>query len=275
MDSPDFREVKLQTRRKLANELTENTDFFGVKKETGTTIIRTEPFFTFYAVLKGEASFTVGDMVFDAVAPTIVPINAFELHNFTPKSGCEVYSILLGGDYFSDFTEREDGFEFVSKIDDEKLRAEVCEILKKLIKDGNDYDYYERKATVYLIISRIIKGGFVRKAERSANAKVSAMIRYIYDNSEKNISLKTLADEFGYVPMTVSHIFSKNIGKDLRRFVNEIRIRKAHYELLDEKNARKPLSTIAKSCGFNSVATFHRIYKEYYGCSPREYTNKN
>ncbi len=275
MDSPNFREMKLQTRRKIATELAENTDYFGVKKETESAFIRTEPYVMFYAILKGCASFTIGELTFDAASPSVVPINAFELHNYTPNAGCEAYSILVGGDYLSDFTEREEGFEFVSNIENGKVQTEIFEYAKKLVKDEKDYDYYEKKANIYHIVSRIKGGGFIRKVERSTNAKVSAMIRYIYDNSEKPISLKTLANEFGYVPMTVSHIFSKNIGKDLRRFVNEIRIRKAHYELLNKKNARKPLSDIAKSCGFNSVATFHRIYKEYYGCSPRENTNKN
>ena len=109
-----------------------------------------------------------------------------------------------------------------------------------------------------------------------ANAKVSAMIRYIYDNSEQTISLNTLAEEFGYVPMTVSHIFSKYVGKDLRRFTNEIRIRKAAFLLQDEKNRHRSIADIARKCGFKSIATFHRVYKEYFGTSPRgEVTDKN
>ena len=269
------KDSKMEARRKVATALATEYDGFSVRYENQPAYVRTEPYTEFIAVEKGSVKITENGQTEVINEGEMGIVNAFAIHSLIPSPDAVVIGVLFGGEYLSDFVRKMGEYEFKNVVDGE-LKGELSHLVKEIAKRVDEIDYFEKKAYVNFMISRIIKNGSIRKAERSANAKVSTMIRYIYENSEKDISLKTIADEFGYVPMTVSHIFSKYVGKDLRRFTNEIRVRKASLILSKDNGRKQSIAEIAKECGFKSVATFHRIYKEYYGTSPRgEITDKD
>ena len=272
----EFSKGRLETRRRIAGEIASEYDYFGVRNENEPAYVRTEPYTEIIAVTSGSLQLNVAGEDYVVNANEVAIINSFAIHTIIPKEGTNAVGVLLGGEYISDFYRKSGEYEFDVLIKDAEIRKKVCNYVLYVQEVVDELNYYEKKASANLLIGSLVRGCELHKTERMANAKVSAMIRYIYDNSEQTISLNTLAEEFGYVPMTVSHIFSKYVGKDLRRFTNEIRIRKAAFLLQDEKNRHRSIADIARKCGFKSIATFHRVYKEYFGTSPRgEVTDKN
>ena len=272
----EFSKGRLETRRRIAGEIASEYDYFGVRNENEPAYVRTEPYTEIIAVTSGSLQLNVAGEDYVVNANEVAIINSFAIHTIIPKEGTNAIGVLLGGEYISDFYRKSGEYEFDVLIKDAEIRKKVCNYVLYVQEVVDELNYYEKKASANLLIGSLVCGCELHKTERMANAKVSAMIRYIYDNSEQTISLNTLAEEFGYVPMTVSHIFSKYVGKDLRRFTNEIRIRKAAFLLQDEKNRHRSIADIARKCGFKSIATFHRVYKEYFGTSPRgEVTDKN
>ncbi|MBR2988792.1 MAG: helix-turn-helix transcriptional regulator [Clostridia bacterium] len=268
MTNDKIKDEKMEARRKVANALATEYDNFFVRNENQTVYVRTEPYTEFIAVKQGSVKITENGNTVTVNAGEIGIINAFAIHSLTPSPDSVVIGVLFGGEYLADFSRKMPDYEF-STVVNVDLRSELCHIIEEISLRIDEIDFFEKKAYVNFMISRIVKNDSIRKSERSANAKVSTIIRYIYENSEKDISLKTIAEEFGYVPMTVSHIFSKYVGKDLRRFTNEIRIRKAAFLLAKDNGRKQSIAEVARAVGFKSVATFHRIYKEYYGTSPR------
>ena len=269
------KDSKMEARRKVASALATEYDGFSVRNENQPVYVRTEPYTEFLAVEKGSVKITENGQTVVVNEGEVGILNSFSIHSVIPSSDAVITGVLFGGEFLSDFVRKMGDYEFKNVITGD-LKIELSCLVKEIAKKADELDFFEKKAYANFMISRIIKNDGIRKAERSANAKVSTMIRYIYENSEKDISLKTIADEFGYVPMTVSHIFSKYVGKDLRRFTNEIRVRKAAFILSKDNGRKQSIAEVAKECGFKSVATFHRIYKEYYGTSPRgEISDKN
>ena len=264
----DFNE-RLETRRKIADEIASEFDYFGVREENSAACVRTEPYTEVVAVIKGSLQANVAGVDYNVNENEVLIINTFAIHTLIPSEGAQIVSVLMGGEFMADFYRKAGEYEFDSLVKDKEIREKVCAYVLHIKKIVDGMNYYEKKAAANLIIGHLVRGCELHKTERMTNAKVSAMIRYIYENSEQVITLDTLAEKFGYVPMTVSHIFSRYIGKDLRRFINEIRIRKAAFLLQDEKSRHRSIADIAKECGFKSNATFHRIYKECYGTSPR------
>ena len=268
MENGKNKDSKMEARRKVASALATEYDGFSVRYENQPEFVRTQPYTEFLTVIKGSVKITENGNAVVINEGEVGIINSFAIHSLTPSPDAECVGVLFGGEYLSDFTRKMGDCEFDQKVTSEG-KQEISHLIKEIATRGEELDFFEKKAYANFMISRIVKSGAIKKAERSTNAKVSTIIRYIYENSERDISLKTIADEFGYVPMTVSHIFSKYVGKDLRRFTNEIRIRKAGFILAKDTDKKQSIAEIAKECGFKSVATFHRIYKEYYGTSPR------
>jgi AraC-like DNA-binding protein len=265
----EFSNSRLEVRRRIAGEIASEYDYFGIRIENEPVYVRTEPYTEIIGVVKGSLQVNVAGEDYVVGENEVAIINSFAIHTIIPQPGTKAIGVLMGGEFISDFYRKSGDYEFDTLVQDADIRKKICDYIAYVNKTVDELNYYEKKATANLIIGSLVRGCTFHKTERMANSKVSALIRYIYENSEKVITLNTLADEFGYVPMTISHIFSKYVGKDLRRFVNEVRVRKAAFLIQEKKNRHKSVAEIAKLCGFRSVATFHRIYKEYYGTSPR------
>ncbi|MEG2253880.1 MAG: helix-turn-helix transcriptional regulator, partial [Vagococcus sp.] len=62
--------------------------------------------------------------------------------------------------------------------------------------------------------------------------------------------------------------FKKNTGQTLMQFLTDYRINQAKYILSHEKI---PMIEVAEKSGFNSVKTFHHVFKEQVGMSPLKY----
>jgi AraC-like DNA-binding protein len=56
-------------------------------------------------------------------------------------------------------------------------------------------------------------------------------------------------------------------------FVNAYRVKDVQERLIDRANQHFTISSIAIESGFNSLATFQRVFKNTTGMTPREYMN--
>lgn len=91
------------------------------------------------------------------------------------------------------------------------------------------------------------------------------ILLYIENNFTEDISLQTIADLFKMDPFNLSKSFNSVTGRNLRTYINTLRVSKAKNLI---KNTNKPLIEIAFECGFNSVRTFNRAYKNLNGVTP-------
>jgi YesN/AraC family two-component response regulator len=92
--------------------------------------------------------------------------------------------------------------------------------------------------------------------------------RFIYENYNRKISLKEIADASGLSAPYFSTIFKEEMGENLSTYLNRLRVEKACH-LLTETNLS--LSEIAGSCGFEDQSWFSKIFKSYTRLSPGKY----
>jgi AraC-like DNA-binding protein len=71
----------------------------------------------------------------------------------------------------------------------------------------------------------------------------------------------------------LTQIISEKYNKNFSLYVNEFRIREAQQMMSDKKNKEKTILRIAFDTGFNSKATFNRIFKAITGTTPKEFRN--
>jgi len=92
-----------------------------------------------------------------------------------------------------------------------------------------------------------------------------------YLNPELN--LMDLAIQSGLNRSALSETINSGYGMNFNDFVNSYRIKAVIKELESGKHKQLSLLGIAMECGFNSKATFNRVFKKQTGKSPTEYIN--
>lgn len=135
-------------------------------------------------------------------------------------------------------------------------------------------DFYELfiKAKVIELCASILRY-LPTHNSNSANStktfsKLKAMqdiLTYIENNFTETISLQFLADKFNMDSSNLSTTFNSITGCNLKTYINTLRVLKAESIIL---NSRQPLIDIAFECGFNSIRTFNRVYKDIKGHVP-------
>ena len=104
---------------------------------------------------------------------------------------------------------------------------------------------------------RMIGAGAIRLIQKA--------IEYIELNYMENISLDDVSASIGASGSYLSRMFSTVTGMSFKAYLNHIRIQKADVLL---QTSNKSIIDIALECGFNSIRTFNRVFKELKGYPP-------
>ena len=87
----------------------------------------------------------------------------------------------------------------------------------------------------------------------------------------ETLSLRTLATRLKIDPNLVSYVLNNVLHKSFYDYVNEFRIEEVRRKIDDPAYSHLKMVEIAFECGFNSKATFNRVFKKFTGKSPSEY----
>ena len=97
------------------------------------------------------------------------------------------------------------------------------------------------------------------------------VVTYIdQDLGNSELSLKYLADRFGFAPTYFSALFKEYMNMNLSTYLDEKRMRLAN-QLILESDLR--LEEISRRCGYENSNTFRRAYKKYFGVNPSQSKN--
>ncbi len=119
------------------------------------------------------------------------------------------------------------------------------------------------EALLALLIEKI---GLTPNVSDAEDDLIKRMLRYIGEHAAEPLNVAGVAAHFGYSAGRFSHIFNEKVGCSLTRYVNSLRCRMAEGLL---RQSAAPLTEVAALCGFSSLRTFHRVYREYAGSTPR------
>lgn len=124
------------------------------------------------------------------------------------------------------------------------------------------YDIFEVHVTEPANVKNAIK-----TAEH--DKRIVEQLRDLLENQhiyrEMGLSREGLAKQLGISEHRASHIVNTYFHKNFNELINEYRIREAKHRLLTEETQ---ITVIAYDVGFNSIASFNRVFKEITGTSP-------
>lgn len=101
-----------------------------------------------------------------------------------------------------------------------------------------------------------------------------AIVKALEENHiflDSELTLQKFASWLQLSPALVSTAINKNLSKSFRTLVNAYRVETVKLKLLDPQLAHLSLLGIALEAGFNSEASFYRIFRSTTGYSPKGY----
>lgn len=128
------------------------------------------------------------------------------------------------------------------------------------------------KVLVSLVIARTLPLLHLKPNTEKFKSNLTARaLTYVTKHFKEDISLDTAATALGISRFEVSRLFPASINITFIKYVNFLRIAYAK-ELLETTSFS--VLDIALECGYGTLRTFNRVFKEYVGTTPLQYRSE-
>ena len=109
----------------------------------------------------------------------------------------------------------------------------------------------------------------VAQKETSTDSElIGRLKRFIQREYKRDLSLADVAGEANLAPAYVSHVFKRETGQGIVEYITELKMKEARRLLMDKS---LKVVQIAKSCGYENQSYFNKLFKAYYGMTPKQY----
>lgn len=243
-------------------------------------------------VTRGVLHLGINDVPIVMQAGEIQFINAGDIHYFLASPNSE--RIVIQFD-FSLFHEEEtagepglrqlfSSMESHSRSWPEETTAKIRELLAVIHRE----DHHQAAGYKYLIKAALMKmialiyrqiplsqqhakrplGEAVASKSEKTLVRLDKIFSYIEHHYHEYITLDDVAKFMGFSACYFARFFKKNTGMTFVRFLHNYRLNQAKWLLLNEEIS---VSEVAERIGFNSVKTFHHVFKQNTGVAPLKY----
>lgn len=199
------------------------------------------------------------------------------VYNYVMAGKAEKAKVLVMRLYKENF-ERKAGMLSVEAIEKLKKRMEECassvaekcgiildEQLTEIRCEQNIQKYFEK--FYYLIDQMTVAVGV--QTESNQYKLVTNIMEYIHLHySESSLSVKHVAQVFGFQDRYISRLFKMVYGENMSAVIEKKRIEMACLLL---KSAGMQISDISEKVGYDSDVSFRRAFKKVTGVTPGEY----
>ena len=185
------------------------------------------------------------------------------VHEYFCKE-CEIVCAVFSNDYIPLFFRELSGRSIIPSPIDVSDMKDITDRLLELV-DANTVAVTGR---LNLICERILEDSSFEDGDVLDGNLYQKVITYISEHYKENITLKTLAQMFGYNEKYLSSSLHALTGINFRTLVSVYRINHAK-KLLESGNMN--MTEVAFLSGFSAVNSFNRVFKSIVGKTPLEY----
>ncbi len=148
-------------------------------------------------------------------------------------------------------------------FDNKRKYENFDRICKKVLSGNNFEDSFQIFREICISISKEM-GSTTEKD--NVKIQIEEFVNNNYQNYE--ISLEVLANYIGINYYSLSHAFKDYMGMNFVSYVTMVRMQKAVNMLI---NTNFTVQQIAESVGFAGSSSFIKVFKKYYGVTPKKY----
>ncbi len=106
-------------------------------------------------------------------------------------------------------------------------------------------------------------------ARREYERRIGRVLAYIREHLDGDLSLRTLARVANFSPYHFHRVFRAMVGEPVGTFVRRLRVLTAAHKLAQDQG--RPITAIARECGFSSSSAFAREFCHHFGMSASRY----
>lgn len=212
-------------------------------------------------VRKGLVVVTIEDNDFTVSEGQAILVFPNRIHSYSSQRGTKTFLNIFANNYIS---------SFYHKVKDMSPKNPVFELDYNVIKELHDpqADKYLLKSIYYRIAHILNKSTTLVERKSKSNDNYVKILTYIALHFREPITAVDLAKELGYDHRYVTALIKKGFRTTFRNLLNEHRISLAQHLLTTENRS---ISQIAYDCGYDSLCSFNRNFKNLTKVSPKEY----
>ncbi|MBE6762460.1 MAG: AraC family transcriptional regulator [Ruminococcaceae bacterium] len=191
-------------------------------------------------------------------------------HTRFPFKCYYVHMIIHSGTLYDALMDAPDFFE----IDKSETYEEIFIKLVKHYNTLSDSKEIILQSLILELIYTITRDSTKRIKNGNSNntyTLIEKSLKYIKENLTENLTLENVAKAMSISPIHFHNTFKTAVGKTLRDYIEEQRIKRATNLLLTTNFS---LTQIAYDCGFSSQSYFSYVFKRKMKVTPREYVRE-
>ncbi|KAB7670084.1 helix-turn-helix domain-containing protein [Bacillus sp. B1-b2] len=136
----------------------------------------------------------------------------------------------------------------------------------------NESTLFAKKGVFYLICDELLKQTVLEEEAKREDYLLHDLLNYIQNHFTEELSLKDLAQQFGYDYSYLSRFFTKVLKVSFVEFLNGHRITLAA-QLLRTTDAK--ITEIAEKVGYQHIRSFNRNFEKMMSVTPSNYRKAN
>lgn len=193
-----------------------------------------------------------------------------QIHAYRSAEDTRVWIGVFSEDYAKDFSlfikgKRATSIKF-------SCDTNILVYLQENLLIAGKPEIFTLKACIYAVCAQ-----YARNAKLVINCEVHSeliykMLQYISEHFREDITLRNVAAMLGYDFHYLSRCQHEMFHINFRQFINIYRIEYAKRLILEEK---MPITEAAMECGFQSVRSFNRAFKNITGFTPSCYSKRH
>ncbi len=178
-----------------------------------------------------------------------------------------------------DYKQLMKGFQQVFYLhDNSSTHQQIRDLLLRAVRIYQEQDTmwnticYSLMLKMYAILGQSYLSGLLPVRNREpihGNTEIiTGMMTFINNHYMHELTLEQAAEAAGFSKFYFSRFFKAQTGYTFHEFLCQKRLQAAMELLI---STRKSMRQVAEECGFGSVATFNRIFRDYKNCTPTQY----
>ena len=181
--------------------------------------------FEFVFVKKGVLNAVIGNREYKINKGQCALVMPYEAHSY--EGNAQYFVAIFSADFCESFSKEINGLipqRHVFNMDEDALKFLKKYLMAENTDSSNAYrvtdpPYYFIKASIYTICASFYeKVNFIRGVKN--NLSITAIIDYIENNFNENITLASLANKLGYDYHYISRLFNETFKINFKTFIN-------------------------------------------------------
>lgn len=238
-------------------------------------------------VIKGSIKIDIDTDSYKIKEDEIEIVNTEQTHRIYSEEENRVLIFKIDPHFFEKYYSDIENMFFYTNTSDvgaqsdesyDKLRVFLSIILCEEAQKVDDYDKYIEKSLVELLFHLLNNFHYLLYDNNEIHEnnmlleRYHRISKYIFNNYNKNITLKDIANKEFLSTHYLSHEIKYATGLSFTDLLNLTRVEESVKLLLDTD---KSLSEISYEIGFSHTRYFNKHFKSYYNCTPLQFRKKN